>query len=814
MLQEASGVRDELGTFSDALLAFASERDVPHLVGVVARRIGAAIGGTCVVTLGSDLECRDVEAVVPLRARDRLIGSLVLARADDARPLDARELALVRMLADHAALAIASAQLLADTKREHQKLAERLRVLADVSREFSAATDDYHLLLETIARRLGEAIGDMCSIRALSEDGEWFEAAGGAYHRDPALLEATRVVMTTTRQHVTEGLSGRVASTGRAVLTPRVDLAAFTAATEPRYRPYLEQLAVTSSLALPLVSGGKVIGIVHLMRSGPGDPYDDDDLQFAQSVAEHAAFAIASARSRATERAARDAAGKATDAVAKAESRFAQLYESAIIGIVTNNLADGRILDVNDALLGLLGYSRDELLSGRVPWRELTPPEWAAVDAKARAQLLGTGIAGLREKEYLHRDGRRVPVLAGSIMLHGSDNECFSFVLDLTERKTTEAALEHMRREHVADEQRARLAAIVDASADAIVGKTLAGIVTSWNPGAERLFGYAADEIVGRSILLLIPPGREDEESAILQALGEGDVKHFDTVRRRKDGRDIDVSVTSSPVRDTAGRVIGISKVARDITDRKQAEEALARARDAAEAASRELEAFSYSVAHDLRAPLRGMNGFAQLLLESYHAQFDADGRDWLTEIVSNAKRMAELIDALLSLSRVTRSELRRESVDLSAIVRTLGARLAADEPDRAIELVVEDQLRADLDSRLAAALVDNLLRNAWKFTSKVHPARIEFGGRRCDGEHAFYVRDNGAGFDMAFASKLFAPFQRLHARTEFPGTGIGLATAQRIVHRHGGRIWAEGVVDGGATFYFSVPNGPIEELA
>jgi PAS domain S-box-containing protein len=355
-----------------------------------------------------------------------------------------------------------------------------------------------------------------------------------------------------------------------------------------------------------------------------------------------------------------------------------------------------------------------------------------------------------------------------------------------------------------AEKLRASLAAIVEASDDAIIGKTLEGVITSWNQGAHRLFGYTAEEMVGKSIYLILPPGRELEEPAILAALARGEVRRFETVRRRKDGRDIDVSVTSSPVRDASGRVVAISKVARDITDRKQAETALALAKDRAESASRELEAFSYSVAHDLRAPLRGMNGFAQVLLSTYKEKFDAEGQDWLEEIVLNAAKMGDLIDGLLSLAQLTRSELKPARVDLSQVVREAAARLAALEPQHAVELVVQAELYAQADLRLARALVQNLLANAWKFTRQVASARIEFGAIAKDGEPAFFVRDNGAGFDMAFAGKLFVPFQRLHTADEFPGTGIGLATVQRIVRRHGGRVWAEGAVGAGATFYFT----------
>ena len=297
-----------------------------------------------------------------------------------------------------------------------------------------------------------------------------------------------------------------------------------------------------------------------------------------------------------------------------------------------------------------------------------------------------------------------------------------------------------------------------------------------------------------------------------LQRLARGEcVEHFETVRIHQDGHEIHVSVTSSPVRDAAGQLIGASKTARDITEQRRAAIALQHAKETAEAASRELEAFSYSVAHDLRAPLRGMNGFARVLLDAYNDKLDADGRDALQEILLNAKRMAALIDALLALSRVTRAAVKPESVDLSEVVRTVASQLSAAEPERTIDLVVQDHLRAEIDPDLAPTLVENVLGNAWKFTSKVPAAHIEFGATETDGVRAFYVRDNGAGFDMAYAQKLFTPFQRLHTVAEFPGTGIGLATVQRIVHRHGGRLWAEGAVDDGATFYFAFPRQSLE---
>jgi light-regulated signal transduction histidine kinase (bacteriophytochrome) len=219
-----------------------------------------------------------------------------------------------------------------------------------------------------------------------------------------------------------------------------------------------------------------------------------------------------------------------------------------------------------------------------------------------------------------------------------------------------------------------------------------------------------------------------------------------------------------------------------------------------------ELEAFSYSVSHDLRAPLRSIDGFSKLLLDGYADKVDAKGQDYLHLVRESAQRMGQLIDDLLLLSRIGRAGLSRDQIDLSEIARGVSEELKKKDPDRHIEWCIEDQLLVEADSGLMRVAFDNLLGNAWKFTSKVSAPRIEVGTSQQEGVAAFFVRDNGAGFNMEWAEKLFSPFQRLHNESEFEGTGIGLATVYRIVDRHGGRIWAEGAVDHGATFYFTIP--------
>jgi signal transduction histidine kinase len=220
---------------------------------------------------------------------------------------------------------------------------------------------------------------------------------------------------------------------------------------------------------------------------------------------------------------------------------------------------------------------------------------------------------------------------------------------------------------------------------------------------------------------------------------------------------------------------------------------------------NKELEAFSYSVSHDLRAPLRAIDGFSQALLEDYNEKLDASGQDHLHRVRLAAQRMSTLIDDMLNLSRVTRSEMHRETLDLSAVVRSTADELQRGAPDRTVTFVIAEGLKVDGDSRLLRVAIENLVGNAWKYTSAHSSARIEFGFHQDNGRSAYFVRDDGAGFDPRYSERLFGAFQRLHGASEFPGTGIGLATVQRIIRRHGGEIWAEGAVEQGATFYFTL---------
>jgi PAS domain S-box-containing protein len=269
-------------------------------------------------------------------------------------------------------------------------------------------------------------------------------------------------------------------------------------------------------------------------------------------------------------------------------------------------------------------------------------------------------------------------------------------------------------------------------------------------------------------------------------------------------------------VRDEQGRALRLVGTHVDITERKRTEEEIRKLNAELEervvqrtaqleATNNELEAFSYSVSHDLRAPLRGIDGWSLALLEDYGAQLDEQAHTYINRVRSEAQRMSQLIDDMLELSRLARAEMRTEQVDLSAIAHTIAARLQESAPERQVEFTIQPGLSAHGGAHLLEIALSNLLGNAFKFTGKAPQARIEFGQIESQGQRVFFVRDNGVGFDMTFAKKLFGAFQRMHKTSEFPGTGIGLATVQRIVHRHGGLVWAEAHVNQGATFFFTL---------
>ena len=455
----------------------------------------------------------------------------------------------------------------------------------------------------------------------------------------------------------------------------------------------------------------------------------------------------------------------------------------------------GRVLTWNTGAERMKGYRAEEIIGQH--FSRFYPAE--AIEAGKPARLLTLAARDGRVEDEgwrVRQDGSRFWADVIITALRDPDGSVMGFAKvtrDMTERRRADQALHE-------SEERFRL--LVESVKDyAIFVLDPAGRVASWNAGAEAIKGYAAEEILGQHFSVFYTP--EDVASGKPQqhldaAAREGRVED-EGWRVRKDGNRFWADAIITAIRDPAGTLIAYGKVTRDLTVRRRIEEQLAQSNS-------ELERFSYSVSHDLRAPLRAINGYAQAVLEDYAAALDAEGQRFLGIIRDSAKRGGELIDALLNFSRLGRQPLSVEPVDLTELARGIVDELRRSAGVEGMDVIVDPLPPTRGDRTLLRQVLVNLIGNAFKFTrGRPHP-QVEVGARREGPAVVYFVRDNGVGFDMRYADKLFGVFQRLHRADEFEGTGVGLALTQRIVQRHGGRIWADGKVDGGATFFFTLP--------
>ncbi len=506
----------------------------------------------------------------------------------------------------------------------------------------------------------------------------------------------------------------------------------------------------------------------------------------------------------------RRARQRAEDALREHEARFRLLVEGVKDQAIFMLDPAGYIVSWHAGAECMKGYEPDEIIGQhfsrvyRAEDRAQHRPEYELEVAMAEGQV---EAEGWRVGQY------GVPFWAHVVItaLRDEVGQVRGFV------KVTRDVTENRRMEERLRASETRYRRLFESAQDGIlILDAVTHQITDVNPFMVELLGYARDEFLGKELWeigVLADAAASRNAFQALQATGY--IRYDDLPLQTKAGTRRDVEFVSNVYLENGHRVIQCN--IRDITVRRQAEAEIHRlnadleqpVRDRTvqlDALNKELEMFNASVSHDLHAPLRQIDGFVDALRDDYAEQIEAEGVQLIRNIEASTHRMHVLIDALLALSHVSRHALEWQPVDLSALAHAVAADLQHRQPTRQVDWVIADGLTAHGDPRLLRIVLDNLLNNAWKFTTTTAQARIEFGGQTApDGMSVCFVRDNGAGFDMALMDKLFGAFQRLHSDKEFPGTGIGLATVQRIIHRHGGRVWAEGAVDQGATFYFTL---------
>jgi len=537
--------------------------------------------------------------------------------------------------------------------------------------------------------------------------------------------------------------------------------------------------------------------------------------------------------------------------IASLSARY--LIEASLDPLVTIS-ADGKITDVNKATEQITGVSRDRLI-GSDFLNYFTEPDKAR---EGYQQVFSQGIVRDYPLTIRHVSGHTTDVLYNASVYKNEAGEVqgvFAAARDITERKKAEEGLQ-FQTAIITSVNRVFKEALVSESEEQLgkaclvvseeLTKSKFGFIDELNaagkadtiaisdPGWEACRMPKTDAMVklknlevrgiwasvirqGRSLIVNNPASHPDRVGT---PPGHPPITSFLGVPLKQAGRTIGlIGLANKEAGYTLNdqeAVEALSAVFVEALIRKRAEEEIRRLNESLEqrvrdrtvqleVANSEMEAFAYSVSHDLRAPLRTIDGFSQVIIEDYYDSLDDKGRDHLQRIRSATQRMGILIDDMLKLSRVTRADMKREPVDLSAMVRKISFELGRSAPDRQVEFQICPDIKVECDPYLIQVVMENLISNAWKFTGKNRFARIEFGQKVADGKSVYYVKDNGVGFDMKYAAKLFSPFHRLHTMSEFPGTGVGLATVQRIVQGHGGKVWAEAEVDKGATLYFTL---------
>ncbi|MBI3774298.1 MAG: PAS domain S-box protein [Gammaproteobacteria bacterium] len=646
------------------------------------------------------------------------------------------------------------------------------------------------VVLDALVRVIeSEHEGAIGSVLLLDADGVRLRHGAG-----PDLPTAFMQALDGTEIGPAAGSCGTAAYERRVVIAEDVQ-------TDPRWANYRElagRYGLRACWSQPIFSAqGAVLGTFAMYYRTPRLPteYELHILRDAESLA---TLAIESARTRAE--------------LVASEQRFRATFEQAAVGMAQIS-PDGRWLRVNQRLCDITGYGREELLARS--FHDITHPDDLPIDIDNMRRLLAGYIpAYVREKRYLRKDGTPVWInLTASLVRTrtGAPDYFISVIEDIRARKQAVDALKDSER---------FFRNVLDGLPVMAGTLTPQGVLIFANRSALMAGGLSSEEVIGKPLVdsywISWSQSAQLRMSDAIGRAAAGEIVRYEDQVRMAGGQKRNVEIAIVPLRDTQGCVTQLITSGFDITESKRTaaeihtlnteleQRVLERTTQLA-AANKELEAFAYSVSHDLRSPLRAIDGFSQVLIDDYAPHLDAVGQTYLERVRAATQRMGVLIDDLLLLSRVSRQDMVRKDVDLSALAQDVVVELMRNAAQRTVTWIVAPGLHAQGDARLLRVMLDNLLSNAWKYTSKKPAASIEFGVTEHPGGHVYFVRDNGAGFDMQYADKLFGAFQRMHKAEEFPGTGVGLATVARVIHRHGGRIWAQAEVGQGAIFFFTL---------
>ena len=660
---------------------------------------------------------------------------------------------------------------------------EEIRLLLTLTRAIGES-EDLKVALEIALKKVCEATGwDYGEVWIPNVDGTILELSPVWYSSSGSLDNFRRLSEKFTFQHGI-GLPGRIWLSKLPEWIPDVSLSPNTI--YPRVQ-MAREAGLKASLGVPIIAKEQILAVLlfFMLESR------EKDKQLVDIVS-----AVASQLGSVIQR-------KQADEDIRKEKNFSDTAINSLPGIFYLFDNQDRFLRWNENFEKFSGYSAEEI-------SKMNPLDFfVGEDRKFIEQKIQEVFAKGRstaEADFVAKDGHKIPYLFTGTRVTFDQTQCLlGMGISIAERKQAE---EELRKAE------AKYRSIFENAIEGIYQTTLDGRIISANPAFARTLGYTSPQELIAEVAnvrkLYVDPSRRDELIRLIQA--RGFVENFEVQIRRKDSREVWFLLNTRILRDVGG-IVCFEGMVTDITDRKLAGEEILKLNRELEQhiiqlgeANKELEAFSYSVSHDLRAPLRAIDGFSNIFLKKHEDKLDEEGKRVMNIIRINTQKMGELIDNLLTLSRLGRKEMVLSDINMCELAKDVYEELRATVPGRILQFNIKSLPVAIGDIKLIRQVFVNLLANAIKFTRSREIAVIEVRGRSEKNEIIYYVKDNGAGFDMQYSDQLFGVFQRLHSEKEFEGTGVGLAIIQRIIHRHGGRVWAEGKVDEGATFYFTLP--------